>query len=162
MLNWSDAFLRISSNNFVDADVISNQSLSFMQPDDSPSQSFEGTQNIPEDLIREGYAVWVSGGQTFVMLNALEGEDFHLAKVLKPNFSKAVEMARGVRVFYSQNGTITSYLFKFSSPPSPSSSAKSQTRIWSTHVVVYFSWGSPKSYIALQWLVVLLRQGLTL
>ncbi len=56
------------------------------------------------------------------MLNALEGEDIHLAKVLKPDFSKAVGMAGGVRVFYSQNGTIMSYFLKFSSPPS---SAKS-------------------------------------
>jgi len=50
----------------------------------------------------------VSGDQTFIVPNALEGEDLHLAKVLKPDFSKAVAMAGEVRVSYSQNGTITS------------------------------------------------------
>src|SRR6266581_970692 len=79
--------------------IISNQSLSIMQPDGSPSQSFKETQNDQEGLIRQGYIVQASGGQTFVVLNALHGEDLLLAKVLKPDFSKAVEMAVGVRVF---------------------------------------------------------------
>ena len=37
--------------------------------------------------------------QTFVVPNALHGEDLSLAKVLKPDFSKAVEIAGGVGVF---------------------------------------------------------------
>ena len=71
-----------------------------MQSDNSASQLFD-----PGDFIREGYTVRVSESQTFIVPNALEGEDLPLAKVLKPDFSKAVEMAGGVSVL--QNGAIS-------------------------------------------------------
>ena len=71
-----------------------------MQSDGHPSQLFKEPENQQEGLIRHSYnTVRASGGQTFVMPNALHGEDLSLAKVLKPDFSKAVGIAGGVRVF---------------------------------------------------------------
>ena len=71
-----------------------------MQSDGHPSQLFKEPENQQDGLIRHGYnTVRASGGQTFVMPNALHGEDLSLAKVLKPDFSKAVGIAGGVRVF---------------------------------------------------------------
>ena len=74
-----------------------------MQPDNTPSQSLENaaSQNQqPEDLIRQGYTIQASGGQTFVVPDALQDVNLPLAKVLKPDFSKAVEMDGGVRFLY--------------------------------------------------------------
>ena len=54
--------------------------------------------------------VQVSESQTFIVLNALEGEDLPLANVLKLDFSKAVGMAGGVRVFHRM-GSLSSHIF---------------------------------------------------
>ena len=71
-----------------------------MQSDSHPFQLFKEPENQQKGLIRHGYnTLQASGGQTFVMPNALHGEDLSLAKVLKPDFSKAVGIAGGVRVF---------------------------------------------------------------
>ena len=85
--------------------------IGIMQPHESPSQSLPDveTQNQqPEDLIRQGYTIRASGGQTFVELNALQGVNLPLAKVLKPDFSKGMKMAAGVRVCFSWNITVIS------------------------------------------------------
>ena len=82
-----------------------------MQPYESPSQSLPDveTQNQrPEDLIRQGYTIQASGGQTFVEPNALQGVNLPLAKVLKPDFSKGMKMAARVRVCFSRNVTVIS------------------------------------------------------
>ncbi len=121
--------------------VISNQSLSIMQLDSSPSQSFKETQNDQEGLIRQGYTVQASGGQTFVLLNALHREDLFLAKVLKPDFSKAVEMAVGVRVFRVRM-LLPCHFFSFIFCPSYYCYAESRSR--STHLVDILARGHQK------------------
>ena len=83
------------------------RSIDAMQSDENPPQSLQDTKNQqPEDLIRQGYTIQASGGQTFVEPNALQGENLRLAKVLKPNLSNAVKMAVGVRVYFSRNVTV--------------------------------------------------------
>jgi len=72
-----------------------------MQPNENPSQSLRGAElhnQHPEDLIRQEYTIRASGGQTFVVPTAIRDETLPLAKVLKPDFSKAMEVAPGVRV----------------------------------------------------------------
>jgi hypothetical protein len=68
-------------------------------PDDMQFQSVQDAENEqPEDIIRQDYGVRVSGGQTYVMANAFRGVELPLARTLIPDFTKAVDMAVGVRV----------------------------------------------------------------
>jgi hypothetical protein len=88
-----------------------------------------------------------------------------LAKVLKPDFSKAVGIAGGVRVFIIKSNSYwhVIYFFIYFLPflwslcrfpiPDPIPIHTSGQ---------HFSRGSPKSFIALQWPVDSLKQGLTL
>jgi hypothetical protein len=72
-----------------------------MQPNENPSQSLRGAEihnQHPEDLIRQGYTIQASGGQTFVVPTTIQDETLPLAKVLRPDYSKAMEAAVGVRV----------------------------------------------------------------
>ena len=71
--------------------------------DSEPSQSSpnHGSQNQqPHDLIRDNYNIRVSGGQQVIMPNAFEGVELPLLKTHKPDFTKAVDMAIGVRVIF--------------------------------------------------------------
>ena len=80
-----------------------------MQLYESPSQSLPDveTQNQwPKDLVRQGYTIRALGGQTFVEPNTFQGVNLPLAKVLKPDFSKEMKMAGGVRVCFSWNVTV--------------------------------------------------------
>jgi len=80
--------------------------------DKGPSQSFQksGSQDQqPDDLIRQGYSVQISGGQDFVMPNAFQGAELPLAKVHKPDLSKAMEMDVGVWFYFSRIVTISSH-----------------------------------------------------
>ena len=70
-----------------------------MQPEsDSPQQL--GT-SPPEDLIRQGYTIQRSGDKVYAMPSVLEERDvdLNLAKVLKPDFSQALQMDVGVSRF---------------------------------------------------------------
>jgi hypothetical protein len=60
----------------------------------------------PEDVIREGYTIQVSGGRTYVMPTTLQGEGLALAKTLKPDISAALKMPAGVRFIVSYNMNI--------------------------------------------------------
>ena len=78
------------------------------------------------------------------MSNTLHGEDLPLAKVLKPDFSEAVEIAVGVRVFRVKMSPPCHFFFLlfFALPlivtlnPNPDPNLC----IWST-----FSWGHQKA-----------------
>lgn len=65
----------------------------------TPSQSSETRQaqdQHPEDHVRTGYTVESYDGLDFVVPNALETEPMDLARVLKPDISKALKMPGGV------------------------------------------------------------------
>ena len=70
-----------------------------MEPEsDSPQR----LGNSPtEDLIRQGYTIQRSGGTAYAMPSVLEERDvdLNLAKVLKPDFSQALQMDAGVSRF---------------------------------------------------------------
>lgn len=90
-------------------------------PDYGQSQSFEVPKpqdKLSEDLIRQDYSIRVSDNQTFVVPNAFGGLDLPLSKTLKPDYSKALKMGVGVRVWLA-------FLFQVSycpcslAPPTP-------------------------------------------
>ena len=64
------------------------------------TQSLQGEENQAEDLVRQDYHVRVSGGQKFLVPNALEDIELSLAKMNKPDYSIAVDMPGGVSVLY--------------------------------------------------------------
>ena len=67
--------------------------------DHSPPQSIQHDQvqyEHHEDVIRQGYKVQDLGGQIFIVPNALDGVEASLAKMVKPDFARAVKMAAGV------------------------------------------------------------------
>jgi hypothetical protein len=65
-----------------------------MQPQPVEDDETQNQQNV--NLIRHGYRLGVSGDDTIVVPNAFDGVDLALAKTLKPDFSKAVNMPGGV------------------------------------------------------------------
>ena len=103
-----------------------------MQQDGMSSQ-FSVQHGESEALIRQGNTVQGK----YVMPNVLadEGFNFPLAKVLRPDISKAMEMSVGVRNF---------------------SVGKTQMQI----LCLRISQGLLQSYIALRWLMDLLKQEL--
>ena len=97
------------------------------------SSQFSVQHAESEGLIRQGYTV--QGKSVMPNILADEGFDFPLAKVLRPDISKAMEMPVGVRGF---------------------SVGKIQIQI----LCLRFSQGLLQSYIALRWLMDLLKQEL--
>jgi hypothetical protein len=77
--------------------------------DDSQPQSvpdIEIDDQESEDVIREGYSIQVSGGQTYVVPTTLQGEGLVLAKTLKPDILATLKMPAGVRFVVSYNMNI--------------------------------------------------------
>ena len=63
------------------------------------SHKEKNAQNqLPEDFVRQGYHVRVSGGQEFIVPNALEDVEISVAAMHKPDYSMAVDMPGGVSV----------------------------------------------------------------
>lgn len=80
-------------------------------PGNMQSQSFQhaDTQNQQsEEIIRQDYGVQVSCGQKYLIPNAFGDVDLPLIKIHKPDYSRAVEMAVGVRDVFSQGCAIFS------------------------------------------------------
>lgn len=90
----------ISATDYLD--LTDQASIVSTMADKAQSQSFQHdeTQNQQtDDLVRQDYHVRVSGGQKFIVPNALEDVELPLAKTYKPDYSMAVDMPGGVSVF---------------------------------------------------------------
>ena len=77
-------------------------SIIFAMAEKSQPQSIQDDEirnQQPEDLVRQDYHVRVSDGRKFMVPNALEDLDLHLARTNKPNYSMAVNMLGGVSNF---------------------------------------------------------------
>lgn len=62
----------------------------------TPSQNPEDEDQHSEDLVRTGYTVQSSDGIDYVVPNVLQTIPMDLARVLKPDISKALKMPGGI------------------------------------------------------------------